>query len=166
MTFLDTLFWFLSIAMLLSGIGVIASRNPVTSAIFLVLLFVFLAGLFALLEAFFLAAIQVLVYAGAVIVLFLFVIMLLDIRASQLRRFRWLAVFGGIAVAGALAWELVLILRQPVQSLVNGGANLHGGLEAVVKPLFTRYMLPFEITALLLLVAMVGVVLLSKRDLK
>jgi NADH-quinone oxidoreductase subunit J len=166
MTFLDTLFWFLSVAMLLSGVGVIASRNPVSSAIFLVLLFVFLAGLFSLLEAFFLAAIQVLVYAGAVMVLFLFVIMLLDIRASQQRRFRWLAIVGGATVAGALVWELMLVLWKPIQPLAAGGTDLHGGLEAVVKPLFVRYMLPFEITALLLLVAMVGVVLLSKRDLK
>ena len=66
----DTLFWFFSLAMLLCGVLVISSRNPVTSAMFLVALFVFMAGLFVLLEAFFLAAIQVLVYAGAVMVLF------------------------------------------------------------------------------------------------
>ena len=152
--------------MLLSGVGVIASRSPVTSAMFLVMLFVFMAGLFALLEAFFLAAIQVLVYAGAVMVLFLFVIMLLDVRASQQRRVKLLAVFGGVAVAGALAWELILILQQPVRPLAGSDTNLHGGLEAVVKPLFANYMLPFEVTALLLLVAMVGVVLLSKRDME
>ena len=161
----DTLFWFFSIAMLLSGVGVIASRNPVNSAIFLVALFFFLAGLFVLLEAFFLAAIQVLVYAGAVMVLFLFVIMLLDIKASERRRFRLLAIVGGIGVAGAFVWELGIILRQPAPLLGTGG-EFHGGLKDVVKPLFANYMLPFEVTALLLLVAMIGVVLLSKRDLK
>lgn len=161
----DTLFWFFSIAMLLCGVGVIASRNPVNSAMFLVVLFFFMAGLFVLLEAFFLAAIQVLVYAGAVMVLFLFVIMLLDIKASERRKFRALAVVGAGGVAGALVWELGIILRKPVESLAAGG-EFHGGLKDVVAPLFTNYMLPFEVIALLLLVAMVGVVLLSKRELK
>src|SRR2546425_1661979 len=106
----DTLFWFFSTAMLLCGFLVIANRNPVTSAMFLVLLFIFMAGLFVLLEAFFIAAIQVLVYAGAIMVLFVFVIMLLDIKASERRRFAFLGAIGGIAVAGAFVWELGIIL--------------------------------------------------------
>jgi NADH-quinone oxidoreductase subunit J len=158
------MFWFFSIAMLLCGVLVIASRNPIHSALSLVLLFVCMAGLFVLLEAFFLAAIQVLVYAGAVMVLFLFVIMLLDLKASEKRRFKWLGALGGVIVAGALAWELAIILHRPITPLVAGAADFSGGLEAVVKPLFSRYMLPFEVTALLLLVAMVGVVLLSKKE--
>jgi len=162
----DTLFWFFSIAMLLCGVFVIANRNPVASAMCLVAMFLFMAGLFVLLEAFFIAAIQVLVYAGAVMVLFLFVIMLLDIKASERRRFAFLAVLGGIAVAGAFVWELRIILKEPIASLQTGTTDLSAGLENVVKPLFQLYMLPFEVTALLLLVAMVGVVLLSKKDLK
>ncbi|MCG3149564.1 MAG: NADH-quinone oxidoreductase subunit J [Verrucomicrobiae bacterium] len=162
----DTLFWFFSIAMLLCGVFVIANRNPVASAMALVLMFLFMAGLFVLLEAFFIAAIQVLVYAGAVMVLFLFVIMLLDIKASERRRFAFLGVFGGIVVAGAFVWEMRIILSQPVIPLQSGNTDLSAGLENVVKPLFQHYMLPFEVTALLLLVAMVGVVLLSKKDLK
>jgi NADH-quinone oxidoreductase subunit J len=165
MTVHDALFWFFSIAMLLCGVGVIASRNPVNCAMFLVVLFFFMAGLFVLLEAFFLAAIQVLVYAGAVMVLFLFVIMLLDIKASQRRKFRALAVLGGVIVAGAFTWELGVILSTPVQPLATAG-EFHGGLKDVVAPLFVNYMLPFEVTALLLLVSMVGVVLLSKKDLR
>ncbi|HUJ08513.1 MAG TPA: NADH-quinone oxidoreductase subunit J [Verrucomicrobiae bacterium] len=162
----DILFWFFSIAMLLCGVGVIASRNPVNSAMFLVVLFFFMAGLFVLLEAFFLAAIQVLVYAGAVMVLFLFVIMLLDIKASERRKFRVFAVFGAVAVAGALVWELGIILGQPLKPLASNTGEFHGGLKDVVSLLFTHYMLPFELTALLLLVAIVGVVLLSKKELK
>jgi NADH-quinone oxidoreductase subunit J len=162
----DTLFWFFSIAMLLCGVLVIASRNPVNSAMFLVLLFAFMAGLFVLLGAFFLAAIQVLVYAGAVMVLFLFVIMLLDIKASSLRRFKFLSVFGGVVVAGAFVWELGIILKEPVSPTLAADGAFNAGLPEVVKPLFVKYMLPFEVTALLLLVAMVGVVLLSKKDLK
>jgi NADH-quinone oxidoreductase subunit J len=162
----DILFWFFSIAMLACGFLVIFSRNPVASALFLVMLFVFLAGLFVLLEAFFIAAIQVLVYAGAIMVLFLFVIMLLDIKASERRKFRALGVFGGIAVAATFVWELVIILARPLKPLAAGSDELSGGLEQIVKPLFANYMLPFEVTALLLLVAMVGVVLLSKKELK
>ena len=162
----DILFWFFSIAMLVCGLLVIGSRNPVASALFLVMLFVFLAGLFVLLEAFFIAAIQVLVYAGAIMVLFLFVIMLLDIKASERRKFRALGVIGGIAVAVAFVWELKIVLAQPVKPLAGGGDELSGGLEQVVRPLFANYMLLFEVTALLLLVAMIGVVLLSKRELK
>lgn len=162
----DSLFWFFSLAMLLCGVLVISSRNPVTSAMFLVALFVFMAGLFVLLEAFFLAAIQVLVYAGAVMVLFLFVIMLLNIKEAERRRLVWLGVLGGLVVGGAFVWELGIILSKPVTSLQTGSADLGGGLENVVKPLFQHYMLPFEVTALLLLVSMVGVVLLSKKELK
>jgi len=166
MTIHDTLFWFFSFAMLFCGVLVISSRNPVTSAMFLVALFVFMAGLFVLLEAFFLAAIQILVYAGAVMVLFLFVIMLLNIQANERRKFRRLGLLGGLIVAGAFVWELAIILRAPIAAMVPGKAGFGGSLEAVVKPLFTNYMLPFEVTALLLLVAMIGVVLLSKKDLK
>ena len=161
----DTLFWFFSIAMLLCGVGVIGNRDPVNSAMFLVLLFFFMAGLFVLLEAFFLAAIQILVYAGAVMVLFLFVIMLLDVKASERRKFRVLAVLGGLGVAGAFAWELRIVLGKPVQSLATNG-EFRGGLKDVLAPLFANYMLPFEVTALLLLVAIISVVLLSKKGLK
>src|SRR6266436_6197684 len=150
----DALFWFFSIAMLVCGFLVIFNRNPVTSAMFLVLLFVFMAGLFLLLEAIFIAVIQILVYAGAVMVLFLFVIMLLDIKASERRKFKVLGVIGGFTVAAAFVWELETILSRPMMPLAAGGDELRGGLEQIVKPLFAHYMLPFEVTALLLLVAM------------
>jgi NADH-quinone oxidoreductase subunit J len=166
MTVPDILFWVFSIAMLLSGVLVIASRNPVNSALYLVALFFFLAGLFVLLEAFFLAAIQVLVYAGAVMVLCLFVIMLLDIKASERRRVRVLGLVGGLAVAGVLIWELGTILYHPIHPLAVGDPSFSANLKDVVKPLFANYLLPFEVTALLLLVAMIGVVLFSRRDAK
>lgn len=162
----DILFWFFSVAMLACGVLVITHRNPVNSAMCLVLLFAFMAGLFVLLEAFFIATIQVLVYAGAVMVLFLFVIMLLDIRASALRPLRWVGLVGALAVAGLLVWELRHVFaRSTIPTGENKGV-LAMGLTDVVKPLFASYMLPVQLTALLLLVAMVGVVLLSKKDLK
>lgn len=159
----DQLFWFFSIAMLLSGLLVILSRNPVNSAMFLVLAMFFMAGLFVVLEAYFLAIIQVLVYAGAVMVLFLFVIMFLDLKAEQRRRFRILTFGGGIIVASAF----LVKVHDVVENLpVVAAKGVVGTTEAVGRLLFTRYLLPFEVTSLLLLVAMIGVVLLSKRDLK
>jgi len=164
----DILFYIFAFLTLIFGFLVIAnpfSRSPVTSAMFLVLTIISLAGLFTLLHAFFLAAVQVLVYAGAVMVLFLFVIMLLDLTAEDRRRFKILAVIGGLTSAGAI---LLIFLRGLLNEPL-GAANsptLEGGTVALGKLLFTQYLLPFEIVSILLLVAMVGVVLLSKKDLK
>ena len=156
----DLLFWFFSAAMLLSGVLVIGNRNPVNSAMFLILLFINMAGLFLLLEAFFLAIVQVLVYAGAVMVLFLFVIMLLDIKAGPPRPFKKLAVGLAGAVSLALVGEIWVLLQSPI---AQSGKPLQGGLREVAKLLFTSYLLPFEVTALILLVAMVGALILAKR---
>src|SRR5216117_4500997 len=109
----DILFYVFAFLTLVCGLLVIAnpfSRNPVTSAMFLVLTIGSLAGLFVLLQAFFLAAVQVLVYAGAVMVLFLFVIMLLDIRAEERRRINWLAAAGGIGVAVILLVQICMVI--------------------------------------------------------
>ena len=164
----ETLFYIFAFLTLIFGFLVIAnpiSRSPVTSAMFLVLAIISLAGLFVLLHAYFLAAVQVLVYAGAVMVLFLFVIMLLDLRAEERRRIKILAAIGGISAAGAiLLIFLHNLLTAPLGTVDS--PSLEGGTLALGKLLFTQYVLPFEIVSLLLLVAMVGVVLLSKKDLK
>jgi len=164
----DILFYIFSFLTLVCGFLVIAnpfSRNPVTSAMFLVLTIVSLAGLFVLLHAFFLAAVQVLVYAGAVMVLFLFVIMLLDLKAEEQRRIKLLGVVGGVfsaaAILGIFLWSF---LNSPVE--VMESPSLEGGTVALGRLLFTQYLLPFEIISVLLLVAIVGVVLLSKKDLQ
>ena len=164
----DILFYIFSFLTLVCGFLVIAnpfSRNPVSSAMFLVLTIVSLAGLFVLLHAFFLAAVQVLVYAGAVMVLFLFVIMLLDIKAEEQRRIKLLGVVGGVfsaaAILGIFLWSF---LNSPVE--VMESPSLEGGTVALGRLLFTQYLLPFEIISVLLLVAIVGVVLLSKKDLQ
>jgi len=167
----EILFYVLAIMTLGFGFMVIAnpfSRNPVTSAMFLVLTIVSLAGLFVLLHAYFLAAVQVLVYAGAVMVLFLFVIMLLDLKAEERRKVRGfgkLLVVLGPACAAAI---LAVFLRSLSGASLSAApvAKLDGGTIQLGKLLFTQYLLPFEIVSVLLLVAMVGVVLLSKKDLK
>jgi NADH-quinone oxidoreductase subunit J len=164
----DALFYIFAFLTLVFGFLVIAnpfSRNPVTSAMFLVLTIVSLAGLFVLLHAFFLAAVQVLVYAGAVMVLFLFVIMLLDLKAEERRKVRKLGVVGGLISAGAiLAIFLSSLLKAPLGASPSPTAE--GGTVPLAKLLFTQYLLPFEIVSVLLLVAIVGVVLLSKKDLE
>jgi NADH-quinone oxidoreductase subunit J len=169
MAFPDILFYLFAALTLLCGALVVAnpfSRNPVTSAMFLVLTIVSLAGLFVLLHAFFLAAIQILVYAGAVMVLFLFVIMLLDLKAEERRRVKTLVAFAGLVAVGAILGVFVKSLHA-----ARPGANLpaptvEGATIPLGKLLFTQYLLPFEVVSVLLLVAMVGVVLLSKKDLK
>src|SRR6267142_7047227 len=103
----DILFYVFAALTLLCGILVIAnpfSRNPVTSAMFLVLTIISMSGLFLLLHAFFLAAVQILVYAGAVMVLFLFVIMLLDLKEEQRRKIKLFGLVGGVISVGAIVF--------------------------------------------------------------
>ena len=141
------------------------STNPVTSAMFLVLTIASLAGLFVMLHAFFLAAVQVLVYAGAVMVLFLFVIMLLDLRAEERRKIKTFGVIGGLVSVGAILGIFLSALLKSSLG-VQDTPTLEGATAPLGRLLFTQYLLPFEIVSVLLLVAMVGVVLLSKKDLK
>jgi NADH-quinone oxidoreductase subunit J len=164
----DILFYFFAALTLLCGVLVIAnpfSRNPVTSAMFLVLTIISMAGLFVLLHAFFLAAVQVLVYAGAVIVLFLFVIMLLDLKEEQRRKIKIYGLVAGLISVGAILAIFLKSLRATPLSAQSPPA-IEGDTASLGKLLFTQYVLPFEVVSVLLLVAMVGVVLLSKKDLK
>lgn len=165
----DLLFYAFAGLTLLFGFLCVAnpfSRNPVTSAMFLVLTIISMAGLFVLLQAFFLAAVQVLVYAGAVMVLFLFVIMLLDIKEEERRRLNKAALgIGGLAVL-AIAGLLVRALVQATPLASAAGQRAEGSTKPLGRLLFTEYLLPFEILSVLLLVAMVGVILLSKKEMK
>ncbi len=163
----DILFYLFAFLTLVFGFLVVLnpfSRNPVTSAMFLVLTIVSLAGLFVLLHAFFLAAVQVLVYAGAVMVLFLFVVMLLDLKAEERRKIKVFAIIGGLVSVGTiLAIFLASLSRAPLGA---GSPALEGATVPLGKLLFTRYLLPFEIVSVILLVAIVGAVLLSKKELR
>jgi NADH-quinone oxidoreductase subunit J len=167
---METLLFYLFAALtLLCGLLVVAnpfSRNPVTSAMFLVLTIVSLAGLFVLLNAFFLAAVQVLVYAGAVMVLFLFVIMMLDLKEEERRKLSKFGAVTGLVAVGALAAILVRQIRGGAVGAGLAPPTLEGATAPLGKLLFTDFLLPFELVSVLLLVAMVGVVLLSKKDLK
>ncbi|HAB16415.1 MAG TPA: NADH-quinone oxidoreductase subunit J [Verrucomicrobiota bacterium] len=165
--FTDLLFYAFAGLALLFGFLCVAnpfSRSPVTSAMFLVLTIVALAGLFILLHAFFLAAIQILVYAGAVMVLFLFVIMLLNLKEEERREIRKFTIGAGFLAVAVIAGILIraVVAAQPFAT----GPLVEGATKPLGKLLFTHYLLPFEVMSVLLLVGMIGVILLSKKELK
>jgi len=163
------LFWTFVGIMLFFGAMVVINRNPVASALSLVVCFLGLAALYISLDAFFLGVIQILVYAGAVMVLFLFIIMLLDLKAEQRRHFNLIAMFGGIVVV-----VLFLKILFDVCYGFQGGSAVfpaihnaeHGDTWQVGMALFEQYKLPLQMIGALVVVASVGAVLLSKRELK
>src|SRR5688572_13708363 len=172
-TFGETIFWFFSGLAVLGGLMCITRRNPIASALWLVVTLFALAGLFVILDAQFLAALQVLVYAGAIMVLFLFVIMLLNLgRAGPPDMKGGFGKLVATLLAGGLALQLFTVaalgppeaIRMPPGSME--ALQRQEGLVAVVgRSLYGEYLVPFEITSLLLLAAIVGAVVLAKRKL-
>ena len=163
------LFWMFAALMLVFGAAVVLNRNPVASALSLVVSFLGLAALFMSLDAYFIGIIQVLVYAGAVMVLFLFIIMLLDLRAEERRKMNYVAVAGGSAVALALFVQICLVvgeLRGADEAAPALPPNTADDVRQVGLLLFANYTLPFQIIAVLVLVATIGVIVLSKRELR
>jgi NADH-quinone oxidoreductase subunit J len=163
------LFWFFAFLMLVFGAAVVLNRNPIASALSLVICFMGLSALFISLDAFFIGIIQVLVYAGAVMVLFLFIIMLLDLRAENLRKINRVAVAGGVAVALAFFIQLCLVVGQlsaAKQTFPSLAPAKTDDVHNIGLLLFTNFNLPFQVIGVLVLVATIGVVVLSKRELK
>ncbi len=164
----ETLVFYLFAAMaVFAALRVITVRNPVHAALFLVLAFCSMAGIWMLLEAEFLAITLVLVYVGAVMVLFLFVVMMLDINLVQLREgfWRWFPV--GVALAAIMVFEMIQVLgnRQTAET----GANLarhaadYSNTKEIGRLIYTDYVYPFELAAVLLLVAIVAAIALTLR---
>jgi NADH-quinone oxidoreductase subunit J len=157
-------FWILAVMAVGSAVGVVLKRNPIHSALFLVAHLAVLAALFLKMRAEFLAAAQVIVYAGAIAVLFVFAIMVLipgkeETGPDPLRSQRLLAV----PVAGLLLVLLGVMLRSALFKGVAPTVAVRGGVAAIGRALFTDYLFPFEVTSVLLLVALVGVMALAKR---
>jgi NADH-quinone oxidoreductase subunit J len=167
-----TLFYFFGAVAVIASLLVISQRNPIYSVLLLIASFGALSGLYVLLEAPFVAVTQIIVYAGAIMVLFLFVVMLLNApheetdQDERLHAFRRQGPFRfGVVLAIVLATELTW-------ALTKGGGSETGGfptaavssVQAIGKVLFTEYAFPFEVTSVLILVAMVGAVVLAKRD--
>jgi len=161
------LFWIFAVLTVIFGAAVILNRNPVASALSLVVSFLGLSALFMSLDAFFIGIIQVLVYAGAVMVLFLFIIMLLDIRAEERRRINWLAAAGGIGVSVILLVQICVVVEHfelALRIFPPLARSTTDDVWNVGRLLFTNYNLPFQIIGVLVLVATIGAVLLSRRE--
>ena len=154
------LFWVFSALMLGAGALAITRKHLVNSAMFLIQVILCMAGLFLMLDAQFLALIQVLVYAGSVVVLFLFVIMLLDDQKETRPTTTGGIVAAGITFATLASLLVALVTKHEVVTADTAPAS---GIRDVVRTLFSQYLLPFELTALVLLTAMVGIVLLSRK---
>jgi NADH-quinone oxidoreductase subunit J len=166
------LFIVFALISIVAAVGVVISRRPIYSALFLLLNFAALAAMYILLQAQFLAAVQVIVYAGAIVVLFLFVVMLLgggelnDIRDGNrpfLQRFGWprfVAVALGLLMLVGLAYGLVSGQLNPAQGSPEAFGN--GSVQAIGSVLYTEYLLPFELASVLLLVGMIGAVVLAR----
>ncbi len=162
------LFYFFSLLAVVAGFVVVSARNPITSAVALVASFFGLAADYVLLDAHFVAVIQILVYAGAIMVLFIFVIMLLNLRGdgASLFDFSRRALFG-LAVAGLLGVGLIAGLESVTRDLSAAAPADFGRIATVGTALFSpegRFLLPFEVVSVLLTVAVIGAVVLAKRE--
>ncbi len=161
-------FFYLAGVIVISALLVVGFRSPIYSAIALMVMFFHVAGLYLILNAEFLAAIQIIIYAGAILVLYLFVVMLLNLKREE-ERLGWKALVG--VTAGLLVFaELSLIFFSSHFSGMTGDYTIERVLDAgqtqtMGLALFTQYLLPFEIASLILLAAMVGAIVLAKKGL-
>ncbi|WKZ56499.1 MAG: NADH-quinone oxidoreductase subunit J [Bdellovibrionota bacterium] len=157
------LFALLGALVIASAIGVVALRHPIHSALCLVLNLVGVAALYAMLDAHFLSAVQIIVYAGAIMVLVLFVIMLLNIKVEQPHRrgiiLTLLATLAGVCFLGILA----PLFYRGLRGFTDHSSKIEGTVEAFGELLFTRYLFPFEAASVLIMVAIVGAVMIGKR---
>lgn len=166
MNITQILFWFLSVVALFSALMVITSKNPVYSVLWLIVTFFAISGHYILLNAQFLAIVNIIVYAGAIMVLFLFVIMLMNLnKETEPQKNRWLKMAGAVA-GGCLLLVLVAALKdtdsKQQHAMMNQG-NI-GLIRNLGKELFTTYVVPFEISSILFLSAMVGAVVIGKKE--
>ena len=174
---MDLLFIIFAVLTVLPALLMVVARNPVNGAMFMIVSFVGMAALFVLLEAFFLAILQVLVYAGAIMVLFLFIIMLLDMDEMEKIRPKTVTTLASVISLALIITGVAVLLGSDGlagQTFANLPAapdfpSAENPMELAISTksygfgLFTKYMLPFQLTGLLLLVAMVGVIVISKK---
>lgn len=169
MEFQTVVFYLFGAIAVAAALGVILVRNPVHAALCLVLVFFSSAAIWLLLEAEFLAITLVLVYVGAVMVLFLFVVMMLDINVDRLREGFWSNLPLGLLVAALLVVEMLLVLTGDVFRQASSPPSLPvdaSNTESIGRVLYTVYAYPFELAAMILLVAMVAAVSLTLRKRK
>jgi NADH-quinone oxidoreductase subunit J len=160
------LFWILSVMALFSALMVITSKNPMHSVIWLIMVFFAISGHYLLLNAQFLAIVNIIVYAGAIMVLFLYVLMLMDLRKEiEPKKNRWLKLAGAVA-GGSLLLVLVAALKSTdiSKDIAETRTGDIGLIEKLGKVLFSEYVVPFEISSILFLSAMVGAVVIGKKE--
>jgi len=149
-----------------SALMVIISKNPVKSVLFLVLTFFFISGNYILMNAQFIAAVNIIVYAGAIMVLFLFVLMLLNLSKENEPKNSVFVKFAALVAGGILFTVLVAALKDGVviAAATEDQSDSIGLVENLGQILFTKYVLPFEVSSVLFIASMVGAVLLGKRE--
>lgn len=163
MNITEILFWILSGIALISALIVVTSKQPVYSVLALIVTFFCISGHYILLNAQFLAIVNIIVYAGAIMVLFLFVIMLMNLgKDTEPQKNKWLKLAGAVA-GGTLLLVMVAALRTTEEKMTQLGTGDIGLIQNLGRVLFTDYVVPFEIASILFLSAMVGAVVIGKK---
>ncbi|MCB0699888.1 MAG: NADH-quinone oxidoreductase subunit J [Chitinophagales bacterium] len=163
MNLYEVLFWLLTVVAIGSALGVILSRNPVSSVLFLIVTFFAVSGHYVLMNAQFLAIVNIIVYAGAIMVLFLFVIMLMNLNADAEPQKNRLVQLAGVLSGGILFLVVLAALKTSSNNLLEQTATDIGLIKNLGMTLFTKFVLPFEISSVLFLSAMIGAVVLGKK---
>jgi len=164
----EYLFWFLSFLAVFSAAGMIFSKNPVYSVLSLIVTFFAIAGHYFLLAAQFLAAVHIIVYAGAIMVLFLYVIMMLNLNQLDEEKRSLMAKALGISAGGILMMVVIALLRRTdeLKAVTTAASDITiGYTEVLGMVLYKEFLVPFELASVLFLSAMVGAVFLSKKEL-
>lgn len=167
MDILQVLFWILTVMAIGCALGVVLSRNPVNSVIFLILTFFAISGHYLLLNAQFLAIVNIIVYAGAIMVLFLFVIMLMNLNADTEPQKSWLVQLAGVVSGGTLFLVIIAaISKANLLGVISPEVSSIGLIKVLGMVLFREYVLPFEISSVLFLSAMIGAIVIGKKDME
>jgi NADH-quinone oxidoreductase subunit J len=166
MTITEILFWGLSALALFSAIMVVTSKSPVHSILYLIVVFFSISGHYILLNAQFLAIVNIIVYAGAIMVLFLFVVMLMNLNAESEPKKNRVLQFAGLISGGCLFLVLISAVTKSTQAnnLVQMGGGDSGLIKNLGMVLFRDYVIPFEISSVLFLSAMIGAVVIGKKE--
>jgi NADH-quinone oxidoreductase subunit J len=165
MDLFEIIFWLLSVTAISCALGVILSRNPINSVLFLIATFFAISGHYILMNAQFLAIVNIIVYAGAIMVLFLFVIMLMNLNADAEPQKSRLVQFAGIIAGGILFLVILAALREStIRGEFKTTSTDIGLIKNLGRTLFTSYVLPFEISSVLFLSAMIGAIVIGKKE--
>jgi NADH-quinone oxidoreductase subunit J len=165
MELFEVLFWLLTIIALSCALGVVLSRNPINSVLFLIGTFFSISGHYILMNAQFLAIVNIIVYAGAIMVLFLFVIMLMNLNADVEPQKSRLVQMAGIISGGILLLVILAALKDSnTRAVIEKTATNTGLIKNLGRTLFTGYVFPFEISSVLFLSAMIGAMVIGKKE--